>query len=124
VDYVGVGNNLRRALDAYEAREQQEVIDCLTPVTELIGELKQVLDTTLELLAKNGVSDTTDAEAFYDLFYDEDLRFKYLTTFRNLTSAFNKALPRAEALDYFKTYQRLAAINELASQFLKTTGSA
>ncbi len=119
VDYVGVGNNLRRALDAYAAREQQEVIECLTPVAELIGELKQALDAMLAMLAENGVSDTTEPEAFYDLFYDEDLRFEYLTSFRKLTSAFNKALPRAEALDYFKTYQRLAMINELASQFLK-----
>jgi hypothetical protein len=50
-------------------------------------------------------------------FYDEDIRFEYLTAFRKLTSAFNKALPRAEALDYFKTHQRLSAINEMASHF-------
>lgn len=119
VDYVGVGNNLRKALDAYAQKEQQEVIECLTPASELIGELKQALDETLEVLARNGLSDTTETEAFYDLFYDEDIRFEYLTAFRKLTHAFNKALPRAEALDYFKTYQRLGAINELASQFLK-----
>ena len=119
VDYVGVGNNLRRALDVYAAREQQELIECLTPESELIGELKQRLDATLALLAANGVSDTTEPEAFYDLFYDEDLRFEYLTKFRALTSAFNKALPRPEALDYLRPYQRLAAINELASAFLK-----
>lgn len=119
VDYVGVGNNLRKALDAYTQREQQEVIECLTPASELIGELKVALDETLEILARNGLNETTETEAFYDLFYDEDLRFEYLTAYRKLTHAFNKALPRAEALDYFKTYQRLGAINELASQFLK-----
>ncbi len=119
VDYVGVGNNLRKALDAYAQKEQQEVIECLTPASELIGELKQALDETLELLARNGLSETTETEAFYDLFYDEDVRFEYLTAFRKLTHAFNKALPRAEALNYFKTYQRLGAVNELASQFLK-----
>jgi len=119
VDYVGVGNNLRKALDAYAQKEQQEVIECLTPASELIGELKQTLDETLEILARNGLSDTTETEAFYDLFYDEDIRFEYLTAFRKLTHAFNMALPRAEALDYFKTYQRLGAVNELASQFLK-----
>ena len=119
VDYVGVGNNLRRALDAYAQREQQEIIDCLTPVSELIGELKVALDQTLDILARNGLTETTEPEAFYDLFYDEDVRFEYLTAFRKLTHAFNQALPRAEALDYFKTYQRLGGINELASQFLK-----
>jgi len=119
VDYVGVGNNLRKALDAYAKREQQEVIECLTPADEVIGELKQSLDATLALLAQNGVSETMEAEAFYDLFYDEDIRFEYLTSFRKLTHAFNKALPRAEALNYFKTYQKLSAINEMASQFLK-----
>jgi len=119
VDYVGVGNNLRRALDAYTAREQQEVIECLTPAAEVIADLKHALDSTLELLAQNGVSETSEPEAFYDLFYDEDLRFEYVSAFRRLTHAFNKALPRAEALNYFMSYQRLAAINEMASQFLK-----
>lgn len=119
VDYVGVGNNLRKALDAYTQREQNEIIECLTPASELIGELKQALDETLEILARNGLSQTTETEAFYDLFYDEDLRFEYLSAYRKLTHAFNKVLPRAEALDYFKTYQRLGAVNELASQFLK-----
>jgi type I restriction enzyme, R subunit len=119
VDYVGVGNNLRKAIDAYTQREQQEVIECLTPASELIGELKVALDETLEILALNGLSETTEAEAFYDLFYDEDLRFEYLTAYRKLTHAFNRALPQAEALDYFKTYQRLSVVNELASQFLK-----
>jgi type I restriction enzyme, R subunit len=119
IDYVGVGNNLRKALDAYAQREQQEIIESLTPASELIGDLKQALSETLDVLARNGLDDTTETEAFYDLFYDEDIRFEYLTAFRKLTHAFNKALPRAEALDYFKTYQRLSAINELASQFLK-----
>jgi len=103
VDYVGVGNNLRKALDAYVKREQQEVIECLIPASELIGELKQSLDETLEILARNGLGETTEPEAFYDLFYDEDIRFEYLMAFRKLSHAFNKVLPRAEALDYFKT---------------------
>lgn len=119
VDYVGVGNNLKQALDAYAAREQQEVLNCLTPVDEVIGELKQALEATLSILARNGMAESADPEAFYDLFYDEDLRFEYLNAFRKLTQAFNKALPRAEALDYFKTYQRLAGINQMASLFLK-----
>jgi type I restriction enzyme R subunit len=119
VDYVGVGNNLRKALDAYAAREQRELIECLIPAPEVIAELKHALDSVLEVLAGNGVSDTSDPEAFYDLFYDEDIRFEYISAFRKLTHAFNKALPRAEALNYFKNYQRLAAINEMASQFLK-----
>lgn len=119
VDYVGVGNNLRQALDAYAKREQQEVMDCLTPASELIGDLKVALDDVLDILTRNGLAGTNEPEAFYDLFYDEDVRFEYLTAFRKLTHAFNKALPRAEALDYFKTYQYLGSVNELASQFLK-----
>ena len=54
------------------------------------------LAETLDILARNGLSETTETEAFYDLFYDEDMRFEYLTAFRKLTQAFNKALPRAE----------------------------
>jgi type I restriction enzyme R subunit len=119
VDYVGVGNNLRRALDAYAEREQQEAIECLIPASVLIGELKQAIDDTLALLARHGLSDSSEAEAFYDLFYDEDIRFEYITAAARLTAAFAKALPRPEALDYLGLYQRLVAVNEMASQFLK-----
>ncbi len=119
VDYVGVGNNLKQALDAYAEKEQQEVIECLESDAEVLGELKQAFDDTLALLARHGLDDLIEPEAFYDSFYDEEIRFAYLTAFRRLTAAFNAAMPRPEALDRFRTYQRLVAINELASQFLK-----
>lgn len=119
VDYVGVGNNLRRALDAYAEREQQEAIECLTPASVLIGELKQAVDDTQALLARHGLSDSSEAEAFFDLFYDEDIRFEYITAAARLAAAFAKALPRPEALDHLGLYQRLVAIDEMASQFLK-----
>jgi len=47
VDYVGVGNNLRKALDAYAQREQEEMIACLKPAAELMADLKQALDDTI-----------------------------------------------------------------------------
>lgn len=119
VDYVGVGHNLKEALDAYAEKEQQEVIECLESDAEVLAELKHAFDETVAVLARHGLTELNEPEAFYDLFYDEEIRFAYLTAFKRLTAAFNAAMPRPEALDHFRVYQRLVAVNELASQFLK-----
>ena len=40
VDYVGVGNHLKRALDSYDEREQKEIIDALSFPEEELRALK------------------------------------------------------------------------------------
>jgi hypothetical protein len=70
-------------------------------------------------LKKHGVAEFSDPDAFFDLFYDEDIRFEYILAFNKLTRAFNLVLPRKEALEYFHDYQSFCEINALASKHLQ-----
>ncbi|ARA92864.1 restriction endonuclease subunit R [Rhodothermaceae bacterium RA] len=119
VDYVGIGHHLKRALDVYYEREQKEIIESLSSPEQEIAELKQARAALWELLKQNGIEDLNDYDAFFDLFYDEDVRFEYITRFRRFTKAFNVLLPRKEALDYLAEYLQFAEINVQAMQHLR-----
>lgn len=119
VDYVGVGHHLKRALEAYDEREQAEILDALSDPEAELSKLIDAQRNVRQFLEKHHCTDFTDPDAFFDLFYDEDIRFEYILLFKKLTSAFNKVLPHPKALDYFKDYQNYLAINELASRHLR-----
>lgn len=121
VDYVGIGNDLKRALDKYAEKEQQEILEELSNPEEEIGKLREAHKEIWALLKENGLEDFSDPDAFYDLFYDEDTRFKYVMAFKKLTQAFNIVLPRKEALDYLSDYQNFVKINELAYKHIGDT---
>ncbi len=118
VDYVGVGHHLKKAIDTYDEREQKEVIDCLSFPEEELQELAASHGALMDLLKKHGLTDLHDHDAFFDLFYDEDLRFDYLLAFKKLTKCLNLVFPARQALDYMTDYQALAEINALAEKHL------
>lgn len=39
----------------------------------------------MDMLKKHGLTDLNDHDAFFDIFYDEDLRFDYMMAFKKLT---------------------------------------
>jgi type I restriction enzyme R subunit len=119
VDYVGVGHHLKAAIDTYDEKEQQEVLDALSFPEQELRELEASHKAVKELLARHGLTDLTDHDAFYDLFYDEDTRFEYILAFKKLTSCLNVVFPAKEALDYFREYQILAEINVLAGKHFR-----
>jgi len=119
VDYVGIGHHLKRALDGYDDREQQEVIDALSFPEEELRELKNSHDEILSFLKEHGLSELNDHDAFYDLFYDEDLRFQFMALFKQFTKNLNLVFPAKEALDYLSDYEALAEIQALASKHLR-----
>lgn len=116
VDYVGVGHHLKRALDAYAERERDEIIDALQNESDDLNELAQAHRNVVEHLQKYGLDDFSDPDAFFDLFYDEDIRFEYILAFKKLTRAMNLVMPRKEALDYWNDYLNFLEINNLAHQ--------
>jgi type I restriction enzyme R subunit len=61
----------------------------------------------------------SDHDAFFDLFYDEDLRFEYMLAFKQLTKSLNIVFPARQALDYMGDYQALAEINVLAEKHFR-----
>jgi type I restriction enzyme R subunit len=116
VDYVGIGHHLKKALASYEAKEQQEITESLKNREELLNELKASHKAVWDLLKEFGCTDLEDEDAFFDLFYDEDTRYKYIIAFKRFISAFNQVLPRKEALDFLQDFLNFTAINELASR--------
>ncbi len=118
VDYVGIGHHLKKAIDTYDEKEQAEVLDTLSFPEEELRALQNNYRAIMDLLEKYGLTDLTDTDAFFDLFYDEDIRFEYMEAYRTLTRSLNLVFPAKEALDYIRTYQVLTEINILAARHL------
>lgn len=119
VDYVGIGHHLKKALDIYFEKEQQEILSCIVDPTELLKELETTHKEVWKIFGENGIKDLTDLDSFYDLFYDEDLRFKFIDAYRKFMKAIDNVFPRKEALDYVKDMFHFTEINVLAGQHLR-----
>lgn len=116
VDYVGMGNHMKKALDAYWDKEQQEITGCLKDNTELLVELKKSHEELKKVFSDNGLDMYSDPDDIFNLFYDEDLRQDFTEAFNKFAKALDNVFPRKEALDYLKDLNRFAEINTLASQ--------
>lgn len=116
VDYVGMGNHMKRALDAYWEKEQQEITDCLKDNTELFVELKTAHEELLKVFSEHGLNMYADPDDIFNLFYDEDIRQDFTEAFSKFSKALDNVFPRKEALDYLQDLNRFAEINTLASQ--------
>jgi type I restriction enzyme R subunit len=119
VDYVGVGHHLKEALDNYDDREKKEILDSIKNIDTEINDLKLAHKEIMEFINKHGIKTLDDYDLFYDLFYDEDIRFEYIERFKKFTTALNKVFPKKEALDYMSDYSILTDINYQAMQHLR-----
>ena len=119
IDYVGIGHHLKRAIDAYDEREQKEVIDALSFPEEELHNLKNSHAEITTLLEDHGLTDLTDHDAFFDVFYDEDLRFDYMQAFKKFTKCLNLVFPSRQALKFMGDYNALSEINVLAGKHLR-----
>lgn len=119
VDYVGIGHHLKKALDNYDEREQKEVVDVLSFPEAELRELKASHDAITDLLKKHGLHDLSDHDAFFDVFYDEDLRFEFMSLFKQFTKNLNLVFPAKEALDYMGDFQALVEISVLAAKHFR-----
>jgi type I restriction enzyme R subunit len=119
VDYVGVGHHLKKALDDYDEREQNEVLDVLSFPEKELRELQASHAAIMEFLKKHGLTDLTDHDAFFDLFYDEDVRFEFMSLFKTFTKCLNVMFPAKEALNFMGNYESLTEINVLAGKHFR-----
>lgn len=103
VDYVGIGHHLKKAIDNYDEREQKEVLDALSFPEEELRDLKASHAEIMELLRNHNLTDFTDHDAFFDVFYDEDLRFDFMLAFKKFTKCLNLVFPAKEALTFRRT---------------------
>jgi len=121
VDYVGMGNHLKRALDAYWEKEQQEITGCLLDTTDLLSEVKTALSELNSIFEKKGISLYTDPDDIFNLFYDEDIRHDFSEAFQKFSKALDNVFPKKEALDYLTEFNRYVELNTLASQHFRDT---
>ena len=119
VDYVGIGHHLKRAIDSYDEREQEEVLDALSFPDDELHSLQAAHAGILEFLIRNGLAELTDHDAFFDLFYDEDVRFEFMMLFKEFTKCLNLVFPSKSALGYLTDYERLVEINVLAGKHFR-----
>lgn len=119
VDYVGIGHHLKKAIDTYDEREQKEIIDVLSFPEEELRELQDSHAAIMAMLKKHGLTDLADHDAFFDVFYDEDIRFEFILAFKRLTKNLNILFPARQALDYMGDYQALTEINILAGKHFR-----
>lgn len=119
VDYVGIGHHLKKALDSYDEREQKELTEAISFPEDELRELQASHAAITAFLTKNGLSDLADHDAFFDVFYDEDLRFEFMALFKVFTKNLNLVFPARQALDHMGDYNALVAINELAAKHFR-----
>ncbi|MEN9377649.1 MAG: Type restriction enzyme protein, partial [Pseudomonadota bacterium] len=119
VDYVGIGHHLKKALDAYDAREQKELTQAISFPEDELRELQASHAAITEFLAQHGLTDLADHDAFFDVFYDEDVRFAFMALFKVFTKNLNLVFPARQALDHMGDYNALVAINELAAKHFR-----
>jgi len=119
VDYVGIGHHLKKAIDNYDQREQKEVLSILSSPEDELRELYAQQREIQTFLEKQGLSDLSDHDAFFDLFYDEDVRFKFMSLFKGYTRSMNLVLPAKEALEFLPEYNALLEINILAAKHFR-----
>jgi type I restriction enzyme, R subunit len=118
VDYVGVGSHLREALNIYFKEEEANEAYSLIDETEIIKSLDLSHKALWEVLNNSGINDFNDLDAFYDIFYDEETRFRYIEAYRRFMKAMNDVFPRKEALEYVKDMLRFTEINVQAGRHL------
>ena len=119
VDYVGMGNHLKRALDAYWEKEQQEITESFLNQSDLITELTSAHKELQKVFEDNGISVYSDADDIFNLFYNEDIRYNFTEAFNHFAKALDNLFPRKEALDYLPDLNRFAEINTLAAQHFR-----
>ena len=119
VDYVGVGHHLKKAIDLYDEKEQNEIIDTLSFPEDELRNLEHNHAEIMALLEAHGLTDLTDYDAFFDVFYDEDLRFDYMQAFKKFTKCLDLIFPSRHASKFMRDYNILSEINILASKHFR-----
>jgi len=119
VDYVGIGHHLKKAIECYDEREQKEIQNNLSFPEDELRDLEANYQAIMDLLKKHKLTDLSDHDVFFDLFYDEDIRFEYMSLFKKFTRSLNLLFPAKEAQRFIKDYNALTEINLLASKHFR-----
>jgi len=119
VDYVGVGHHLKDALADYDEREQKEVLAGLYDDSAIIADLVEKHGKLKAFIDGLGITDQYDYDAYFDYFYDEDVRFEFLLLYREFSQALDALYPSKEALKFLPDFKHYSEINIMASKHFR-----
>lgn len=117
VDYIGVGNHLKDALDFYDAKEASDDIgEGLWDIDRIVAELQDVSSKLRTFIEEQGVP-VEDIETWFTLFYEEETRFKFIELFKEFVKNLDMLYPSALALDFMEDFKAYSALNTQAMEY-------
>lgn len=122
VDYIGVGNHLKEALDIYEAKEKEDLDTGLWDKEKIIAELKEVLRKLEEFVNAQGI-DIDDYDAWYELFYDEDIRFEFISLYKEFQKLLDILYPAKEASEFIEKFKEYSILYYQAKEYNEEGGT-
>ncbi len=113
VDYYGVGNHLKQALQAYGA---EDVDGALSSLKDEIPKLRDQHQRVIQVLTSRDMDALTDPEAAIEVLRDEKVRAEYQVKLKQFLSTLDTVLPRPEALPFVNDAKTLAHIQVRAKK--------
>ena len=118
VDYYGIAQNLKDALDAYAADDVQGALASIKDEYPLLADRHRRI---LALFTARQCDIHHDWEACVLLLKDPEIRSDFEVKFKKFMESMETVLPRPEALRYVKDAQQLGLINLAASSAYRDT---
>ena len=118
VDYYGIAQNLKDALDAYAADDVQGALASIKDEYPLLADRHRRI---LALFTANQCDIHQDWETCVQLLKDPEIRSDFEVKFKKFMESMETVLPRPEALRYVKDAQQLGLINLTASSAYRDT---
>lgn len=111
VDYYGVGNHLKEALEIYTS---EDIDGALTSIKDELPKLADRHQRCLNLFHNKGIPDIIDVDACVDLLRDEKLRAEFIVKFKQFLESLDIIMPRPEATPYLRDAKILGFICRVA----------
>jgi type I restriction enzyme R subunit len=116
VDYYGVAQHLRQALEVYTAEDVQ---GALTSLKDEVPRLADRHRRVLALFHDQGIADLTQIDRCVFLLEDPAQRASFSLRLRAFLESLNTVLPRPEALPYLRDAKILGFINKAAANLYR-----
>lgn len=117
VDYIGIGNHLKDALDFYDAKEaSNDLGEGIWDIDRIVAELKDTSSKLRAFIEEQGVN-IDDYDVWFELFYEEETRFKFLELFKEYEKNLDALYPAAVALDFAEEFKEYSALHVQAMEY-------
>lgn len=118
VDYYGVAQHLKEALDAYA---DEDVTGALASIKDEVPVLRDRHLRVMGLFQERGIESLDDAEACVEVLRSERLRAEFAVKLKAFLTSLDTVLPRPEGLPFVRDAKRLAYLYARARNRYKDT---